>query len=78
MLKMAMFPKLFPRYDEKQNRNKSALKPSETGQNRHFWRNRMKGFLTVNLHSLTVILSQKWWRWSTSGGVKSCCFEVDF
>jgi hypothetical protein len=59
MLKMAMFPKLFPRYDEKQNRNKSALKPSETGQNRLFLRNCAKGFLTVNLHSLTAILSQK-------------------
>jgi hypothetical protein len=23
-------------------------------------------------------LSQKWWRWATIGGVKSCCFEVDF
>jgi len=55
MLKMAMFPKLFPRYDEKQNRNKSALKPSETGQNRHFWRNCTKGYLMANLHSLTAI-----------------------
>jgi hypothetical protein len=23
-------------------------------------------------------LSQKWWWWSTIGGVKSCYFEVDF